>query len=302
MTIDDLRTRLARGPLVLDGAMSTFLHASAGGTGPASATDALTRSHPDAVRRVHDAYLDAGADIVRTNTFRAASSAHERDARGLCRAAAELARTAASDWSRRTPDRPRLVAGALGPADTPGGAQPSAAETNHLRRRFHDALAGLLEGGVDLLFFETWWCPAQIGAAQRAFAEAAASTGRGVPVFVSMPVSRDGRVAASGSRLDETLDSIDPQWADGVGINCGTAPEGLEAALAACRRRWPLVTCYPSAGLPDAPADPEPFARHVAAYAASGLAGLVGGCCGTTPAHIRALALAVATSRHAGRQ
>ena len=299
MTIDALRACTARGPLVLDGAMATFVHASAGGASLVAPTDALTWSQPATIRAVHDAYLDAGADIVRTNTFRAASRAHAAGARDLCLAAARLARAAADAWSLRTPPRQRLVAGAIGPADPesePGRDRHATAE--RLRQVFRAPLIGLLEGGVDLLLFETWWSPSQTEGALRAFVDACDAAGRRVPVLVSTALAPDGRVAASGVSLAEWLDAVDPATVDGVGVNCGAGPGGLAAPLAALGSRSWLVSCAPSAGGSSAAGadalDPGPFAQAAAAYATAGLVHIAGGCCGTTPAHIRALAAAIA--------
>ncbi len=206
-------------------------------------------SQPAIVRAVHDAYLDAGADIVRTNTFRAASRAHAADARDLCLAAARLARAAADAWSLRTPPRQRLVAGAVGPADPesePGRDRHATAE--RLRQVFRAPLIGLLEGGVDLLLFETWWSPSQTEGALRAFVDACDASGRRVPVLVSTALAPNGRVAASGVSLAEWLDAIDPATVDGVGVNCGAGPGGLAAPLAALGSRSWLVSCAPSAG------------------------------------------------------
>jgi 5-methyltetrahydrofolate--homocysteine methyltransferase len=321
MTIDQLRARTVRGPLVLDGAMGTFLHASAGAPGPVHATDALTWSHTERVRAAHDAYLDAGADIVRTNTFRAASEAHAAHARALCEAAARLARAAADEWSARTPGRARLVAGALGPADEPRAspARRSAAAAEELRGVFREPLIGLLTGGVDLLLFETWWCPAQTAMALAALADAHAATGRRVAVLFSAPLAPDGRVAASHAGLEEWLAEVDPEAVDGVGVNCGHGPGGLAVPLSTLAGRFPLVLCAPSAGVPGQEGtlySPAGFARSVSAYVAAGIVQIAGGCCGTTPEHVRALAEAleapagqsatppnaVATPRRAGTQ
>jgi 5-methyltetrahydrofolate--homocysteine methyltransferase len=317
--LDALRERTRR-PLLLDGAMSTLVHAVAGSADAATPTDALTLAAPDVVRAVHEAYIEAGADIIRTNTFGAASRAHVAHARALSEAAARLARAAADDGSARTPSSPHLVAGAIGPSDAVAGRghtlTPSAAE--QLRETFRGPLAGLLAGGVDLVLLETWFSPAQTWAALAAFADACTDTGREVPLMVSTALARDGRVAVSGASL---ADLVGPfvSVAAVAGINCGEGPVGLEPALATLGAQFRLVSCHPSAGLPDHegryPHAPEALASSVGAYAAAGLAHIVGGCCGTTPAHIRALAAAlpadpdigrrrnaVATARRAGRQ
>jgi 5-methyltetrahydrofolate--homocysteine methyltransferase len=321
MTIDALRARLAQGPLVLDGAMSTLLHASSGTTGPVRATDDLVVSRPAMVRAVHEAYYEAGADIARTNTFRAAAREHTGHARDTCRAAARLARAAADEWSMRTPVRPRLVAGAIGPADAPPAPslRLSAAASERLRHAFREPLIGLLEGGVDLLLFETWWCPQQTEAALAALADATADAGRRVPLIVSTALARDGRVAASGTSVADWLHAIDPAAVDGVGLNCGEGPGGLELPLSVLHGRFGLVCCAPSAGVPSGdghyPHGPDEFASQLAAYLRAGVAQIAGGCCGTTPAHVRALATAaacdegltappnaIATPRRAGAQ
>jgi 5-methyltetrahydrofolate--homocysteine methyltransferase len=117
VTSSGFLARAARGPLLLDGAMATCVHAMAATPGPVRGCDHLSIAEPERVRGLHAAYLDAGADIVRTNTFRAAAREHADDAARLCSAATRLAREAADEWSRRTPMRQRLVAGAIGPAD-----------------------------------------------------------------------------------------------------------------------------------------------------------------------------------------
>jgi len=218
--------------------------------------------------------------LARTAQRRAATvAATERDATRLCVAAARLAREAADEWSRRTPDRPRFVAGALGPAD-------HQVSNNDARAAYRAPLRALLDGGVDLLLFETWYSAAHIAPALAAYADAAADSGRSVPVLLSV----------SGVSIDDVLAAIESHVVAGLGLNCGTGPEGLAAGLEALRGHAPLVTCHPSAGLPDQrgryPYEPDDFAAVVAAYTAGGLADIVGGCCGTTPAHVAALARA----------
>ena len=270
--------------------MATLLHAMGGDAGPAGACDRVSLSEPFRVRQVHDAYLAAGADIVRTNTFRTAARERAGDAAAICAAAARLAREAADEWSRRTPDRPRFVAGAIGPPAERGSH-------DDVRNAYRAPARALLDGGVDLLLFETCFDPVHGAAALAAAADAAADAGHGVPVLIAFALDAAGRLAVSGASIDGAAGTIDPAAVSGLGVNCGATVEGLEGALASLRRHTALVTCHPSAGVPDAhgryPIAPADFARRVAAYAASGLASVVGGCCGTTPEHVAALARAV---------
>jgi 5-methyltetrahydrofolate--homocysteine methyltransferase len=279
-------TRAREGGLRLDGAMATFLQTLDGGRHIAGSCDRLSRSRPALVAAVHDAYLDAGADIVRTNSFRATADEHEGDARDICLAAARLARAAADDWSRRTPDRPRFAAGTLGPPD-PHGSR------DHARTAFRRSMRALFDGDVDLLLVETCYTPAHVSSAVAAYADVAADTGRAIPLLISLALDTSGRLVASGAALDDAIAGVDSTRVAGIGINCGRGPEGLDTSLAALHGHAAIVTCHPSAGLPDAngryPVGPEEFARHVGAYAARGRADIVGGCCGTTPAHVAAL-------------
>jgi 5-methyltetrahydrofolate--homocysteine methyltransferase len=275
--------------LLLDGATATYVHAMRGGSGGVAACDGLSLSDPALVRRVHDDYLAAGADIVRTNSFGAAARRHAHDAPEVCAAAARLARDAADAWTRRTPERARFVAGALGPTDERGAR-------DRVRAAYRAPLRALLDGGVDLVLLETCCHPAQASAALAAVTDAKADAGRDVPVILSMALGAGGRLAVSGASIDDLLAVIDPAAVAALGVNCGAGPDGLHDALAALGRHTALVTCHPSAGLPGAdgrhPIAPGDFARHVAGYVAAGLARAVGGCCGTTPAHVAALARA----------
>jgi len=303
VTTDQFRDALAHRVLVLDGAMATLLspglcadlRAPHGNASTDVACDRLSVTEPARVRAVHDAYLTAGADIITTNTFAAASlgatpRADGQDAGALSRAAARLARAAADEWSARTPQRPRLVAGAIGPAwPNPG--------RDDARTAYRAPLFGLLEGGVDLVLFETWYSPADLDAALDALAEAADLAGRTVPVLVSLALDRNGRLPISGASLDDAVAALEPHGVFAVGLNCGSGGGQFELALQALAAGPWWVSCHPSAGLPnpagDYPEGPDAFASQISRYAASGLVNITGGCCGTTPAHTRALADAV---------
>ena len=301
---DPFCAALARRVLVLDGAMATLLstehrvHPGAGASTamPVVSCDRLSVTQPVRVRAAHDAYLEAGADIVTTNTFAATSldrapRADGQDARALSASAARLARLAADEWTARTPQRPRFVAGAIGPAWT-------AASRNEARAAYRAPLIGLLEGGVDIVILETWYSPADLDPALDALAEAADRAGRTVPALVSIALDRKGRLPISGASLEDVLARLESHAVFGVGLNCGSGAATFETALHTLAAGPWCVSCHPSAGLPDPaghyPEGPDTFASQLSRYAASGLVNIVGGCCGTTPAHIRALADAVA--------
>lgn len=282
-------TRAREGGLRLDGAMATFVHTLDGSRGGVEPCDLFSLSKPHVVAAAHDAYLEAGADIVRTNSFRATSREHANDAREICLASARLARAVVDSWSRRTPDRPRFVAGALGPPDAD-------TSLDGVRAAYRHAARALVDGGVDVLLFETCYAPAHVAVAVGACADLAADTGGATPAIISMALNRSGRFTVSDAPLGDAIGSIDPTLVAGLGLNCGGGSAHLEDLLKALQGHAPIITCHPSAGLPDAsgryPTRPDAFARDVGAYAASGLAHVVGGCCGTTPAHIAALAYA----------
>ena len=287
MTIADrLHDLLARRIVVLDGAIGTMWP-------DVRDKDALVLTDPERVSLVHEAYLEAGADIIKTNTFRSTSSAqapHGLDRRvyDLNVAGATLARAAADRWSRRTADRPRFVAGVIGPV----GHRTFDA----MRREYRDAAAGLLDGGADMLLVET------IVDAMSATAAIAAirgePLGERVPLMLSATVNRDGRLL-SGDALDALVGVAADAQAFSVGLNCGHGAREMRPHLIALARlaKRP-VSCHPNAGLPDPSGSyaqhPQDSAAVLRAYAAEGLVNIVGGCCGTTPAHTRAIVPSVA--------
>lgn len=255
--------------LILDGAMGTM----------------LPRGRPpgEAVSRLHHAYLDAGADIITTSTFE--SRGHAEDVQ-----AAALARAAADDWTRRTPDRPRRVAGAIGPIKPDPGLD--------LGRAYRQRVGALLEGGVDLILLETIVHGGSARAALDAIAAESASAGADRPLMISASLTKDGRLL-SGEGVDAFYELARTAAPFSVGLNCSFGVHHLLpyvealAALADCR-----VSCHPSAGLPGDdgrhPDTPEAMGAALGALAASGRLHIAGGCCGTTPDHVRAIAAAVA--------
>lgn len=272
--------------------------------------DVLSLSQPGLVRDIHDAYLEAGADICTSNTF-TATSISQRDfglqdhAYELNRAAAEIARDATESWSARTPDKQRFCAGPLGPlnralslaADVDEPARRSVS-FDEVRESYAEAARGLLDGGVQILLLETAFDTLNAKAAIVAIEEVFAEKGRRVPLCISGTIfDRSGRTL-SGQTLEAFWISVEHARPFSIGLNCSLGAEQLRPYVRELALLSPIpVSCYPNAGLPNAFGDyDEPSgttARLLREFVLSGWVNLVGGCCGTTPAHIRAIAQAV---------
>jgi 5-methyltetrahydrofolate--homocysteine methyltransferase len=293
-----LRARL----LVLDGAMGTMLQAyqpaaeDFGGAGCEGCNEVLCLTRPEWVLQVHRAYLDAGADIIETNSFQGSPLALDEfgladRTYALNRQAAALARQAADE--RATPDRPRFVAGAMGPTIrslTLRGDVTFAA----LRDGYYQQARALVEGGVDALLIETGIDTRNIKAALLAVRALERDVGERIPLMISATVERWGTMPAGQSveALWVSLSHADPL---SIGLNCGTGPGPMADHLRVLSDIAPTcVSCHPNAGLPDEddayPETPDAFAGQVELFVRRGLLNIVGGCCGTTPAHVRALA------------
>ncbi|MCC7240300.1 MAG: methionine synthase, partial [Acidobacteria bacterium] len=318
-----LEAALATRILVLDGAMGTMVQrlslseADFRGTRFANHphdvrgnNDLLVLSRPEAVAGIHAEYLAAGADLIETNTFSAnavsqADYGLEAIAAELNVAAARLARRAADEWTARTPDRPRFVAGAMGPTTkvlsiSPDVNNPARRSItfDQMRDAYRDQARGLVEGGCDLLLVETIVDTLNAKAAIVAIEEVFESLGRRVPVMISATITdRSGRTL-SGQTLDAFFVSIEHARPFSVGLNCALGAREMRPYLAELARiATGYVTCYPNAGLPNAFGQydelPEETAALIRDFAESGFVNIIGGCCGTTPDHIRAIAKAV---------
>jgi len=310
--------------LVLDGAMGTMVQAQGlseedyrGALYTEHALplkgnhDVLCQTKPEAIAQVHRAYFAAGADVVETCTFSAnaisqADYGLELACRDINRAAAELALAEAAQFTAEDPSRPRYVAGSIGPTnrtlsmsasvEDPGARQTSFEE---LQQAYRDQVAGLLDGGVDCLLVETIFDTLNAKAAWCAIDKEFADRGSRVPVLLSGTITDAAGRTLSGQTVEAFWTSIEHSSPDAVGFNCALGPQEMRphieslAALADAP-----ILCYPNAGLPNAFGDydlgPEAMAEHAHALASEGLVNLVGGCCGTTPEHIQAIAQAVA--------
>ena len=271
--------------------------------------DLLCLTRPDVVAEVHDAYLDAGADIVLTNTFTATTIAQEDYATShlaaeINEAGARIARTRADAWTR--PDRPRFVAGVLGPTNrtasiSPRVEDPGARNTSfdELAAAYEAAARALIAGGADLVLIETVFDTLNAKAAIFAVEAAFEGLGRRLPVVVSGTITDASGRTLSGQTVEAFWHAVRHARPLAVGLNCALGPVELRPWIEELARVAEVpVSAHPNAGLPNElggyDLTPEALAREVGDWARRGLVNIVGGCCGTTPDHIRALAAAVA--------
>jgi 5-methyltetrahydrofolate--homocysteine methyltransferase len=272
--------------------------------------DLLNLSRPDAVREIHLKYFRAGADIVSTNTFSSTSIAQadygmERIAYELNHAGATLAREAAVQ-AEMDDGRRRFVAGALGPTNRTASISPDvsnpgfrAISFDQLRIAYGEQIRGLLEGGADMLLIETIFDTLNAKAAIYAIAEVCDELKRDVPVMISGTITdRSGRLL-SGQTPAAFWDSVQHAHPITVGLNCALGATEMRAHIAELGRLADTFVCaYPNAGLPNEfgyyDESPEYMAELLGEFADAGLVNVVGGCCGTTPDHIAAIAQAVA--------
>lgn len=275
--------------------------------------DLLVLTQPDTIRDIHAAYFEAGADIVETNTFNAqkismADYGMEELSYEINVEAARLARAAADVWSEKTPDQPRFVAGAVGPTNRTASISPDVNNPGYrntsfdeLREAYKEQVLGLIEGGVDTILIETIFDTLNAKAAGFATLEAFEQTGKTLPIMISGTITdRSGRTL-SGQTSEAFWYSIRHLKPFSVGLNCALGAELMRPYLAELSNVADVrVSAYPNAGLPNAMGeydqDPDEMAKAIAPWAQDGLLNLVGGCCGSTPDHIKAVANAVKDS------
>ena len=261
----------------------------------------LTASH--IIRDIHRKYLEAGADIIETNTFNAQRvSMADYHVQEYCReinlAAAKLARELADEYTAKTPEKPRFVAGSVGPTNKTCSMSPDvnnpafrAITFDELVDAYQEQMEALLEGGVDALLIETIFDSLNAKAAVYAAMEAMDKTGRQVPLMLSVTVSDTGGRTLSGQTLDAFLASVQHAPIFSIGLNCSFGAKQLKPFLQQLAFRAPYyISAYPNAGLPNSLGEydqtPEDMAREVKEYIDEGLVNIIGGCCGTTEAYI----------------
>ncbi len=293
---------LASRILTVDGAMGTMLQqqhltaADFGGPALEGCNENLVKTRPDVVLGIHRAYLEAGADIVETNSFNGTKSDLEDygvdgEAYELIVTAARLARQAADEFS--TARKPRFVGGSMGP--TRKSITISRTITfDHLQQDYYDLAKPLVDGGADILLLETCQDTRNIKAGLLAIRRLARELGRRIPVMVSGTIETMGTMLA-GQTADAFYSSIEHADLLSVGLNCGTGPEFMTDHLRTLSEMSSTrVSCYPNAGLPNVEGEynetPTSFAAQLERFVENGWLNMVGGCCGTTAAHIKVVA------------
>lgn len=265
--------------------------------------DMLCLTRPDVIEEIHRKYLEAGADIIETNTFNAtAVSMADYHMQAYCReinlAAARLARKIADEYTARTPEKPRFVAGSVGPTNKTCSMSPDvnnpafrALTFDELSEAYREQMEALLEGGVDAILIETIFDTLNAKAAVLAAETAMQNLGRKVPLMLSVTVSDVAGRTLSGQTLDAFLASIQHADIFSIGLNCSFGARQLKPFLEQLARRAPYyISAYPNAGLPNSLGQydqtPEEMAAEVKEYIDEGLVNIIGGCCGTTEAYI----------------
>ena len=265
--------------------------------------DMLCLTRPDVIEEIHRKYLEVGADIIETNTFNAtAVSMADYHMQAYCReinlAAARLARKIADEYTARTPEKPRFVAGSVGPTNKTCSMSPDvnnpafrALTFDELSEAYREQMEALLEGGVDAILIETIFDTLNAKAAVLAAETAMQNLGRKVPLMLSVTVSDVAGRTLSGQTLDAFLASVQHADIFSIGLNCSFGARQLKPFLEQLARRAPYyISAYPNAGLPNSLGQydqtPEEMAAEVKEYIDEGLVNIIGGCCGTTEAYI----------------
>ena len=299
---NELHDALASRILIIDGAMGTMLQAyqptaaDFGGAGLENCSENLSRTHPEWILAIHRAYLEAGADIIETNSFQGspivlAEFKLEDRTHELNVLAAKLARQAADEFA--TTSKPRFVAGSMGPT-TKSITLRGDVTMAQMSESYFTQAQGLMEGGADLLLVETAFDTRNIKAAILAVQRLEREIGSRIPLMISGTIERFGAMLA-GQPADAFCASVSHADLLSIGLNCATGPDLMTdhirtlAQMASTR-----ISCYPNAGLPNEEdkyeETPDSLAKQLEKFVEHGWLNIVGGCCGTTAAHIRAIA------------
>ena len=317
---DTFSSAAAQRILVLDGAMGTMIQRYKleeadfrgdrfrdHGQPLKGNNDLLALTRPDVLREIHDAYFEAGADIAETNTFSSTTIAQadyglEEAVYDLNFASARIAREAADDWTEKEPHKPRFVAGSVGPTNRTASISPDvndpgfrAVTFDQLVTAYKAQMVALIDGGVDALLIETVFDTLNAKAALFAAEEAFDASGKRLPIMVSGTITDASGRTLSGQTAEAFWVSMSHADLFSIGLNCALGATQLIPHLEALSG---VATCgisaHPNAGLPNEMGEydqgPADMARQLEAFLDKGLVNVLGGCCGTTPDHIRAIA------------
>ena len=315
-----LESLLSERILILDGAMGTQVQtlnldeAQTRGKRFAGHTKDLVRfvdllclTHPDKITEIHHRFLVAGADIIETNSFGSSTVAMEEFGlsadlvREINFAAVQCARRAVDEFNERTPHKPRFVAGSIGPTTKQMAISTSVDDPAHRAVTFdqmvdsyYAQVAALVEAGVDLLFPETVIDTLNLKSCLFAIQKYFDDSGQSCPVMLSAAVNEAGRTFVSSQKLEAFCNAISHMPVLSVGINCALGPQPMRPHIETLAEICPsYISCHPNAGLPNEMGEyvlaPDEMARLLGEFAANGWLNIVGGCCGTTPAHIAAI-------------
>ncbi|MCG6273238.1 methionine synthase [Vibrio vulnificus] len=272
--------------------------------------DLLVLTQPQLIKEIHRAYLEAGADILETNTFNATTIAMaDYDMESLSEeinfAAAKLAREAADEWTAKNPAKPRYVAGVLGPTNRTCSISPDVNDPGYrnvsfdeLVEAYSESTRALIRGGSDLILIETIFDTLNAKACAFAVDSVFEELGFALPVMISGTITDASGRTLSGQTTEAFYNSLRHVRPISFGLNCALGPDELRPYVEELSRiSETFVSTHPNAGLPNAFGEydlsPEEMAEHVKEWAQSGFLNLIGGCCGTTPEHIRHMAMAV---------
>lgn len=318
--MEKIKEILSERVLVLDGAMGTMIqrrnlkdedysgerfkghHIPLKGN-----NDLLSITRPDVIRDIHREYLEAGSDIIETNTFTATSIAQEDyDLQDIVYemnvAAAKIAREVADEYSSKDPSKPRFVAGSIGPTNRSASLSPDVQDPgfrnvnfDQLRDAYFDQAKALMEGGSDLLLVETIFDTLNAKAALFAIQDLEEELGRKIPVMVSGTIVDASGRTLSGQTVEAFLISLSHVDLLSIGLNCSLGAKELRPYLQVLSKEAPFqVSVHPNAGLPNEFGEydqtPEEMGREIGNFLEEGLVNIIGGCCGTTPEHISVLA------------
>ncbi|MFI3274866.1 methionine synthase [Vibrio sp.] len=272
--------------------------------------DLLVLTQPQLIKDIHSQYLEAGADILETNTFNATTIAMaDYDMESLSEeinfAAAKLAREAADEWTAKTPEKPRFVAGVLGPTNRTCSISPDVNDPGYrnvsfdeLVEAYSESTRALIKGGSDLILIETIFDTLNAKACAFAVESVFEEVGITLPVMISGTITDASGRTLSGQTTEAFYNALRHVKPISFGLNCALGPDELREYVGEMSRiSESFVSAHPNAGLPNAFGEydlsPEDMAEHVKEWAESGFLNLIGGCCGTTPEHIRQMAEAV---------